>query len=303
MSRAAPILVVGKSGQVAQCLSRLCSHGNSRLVVVGRPALDIEDADSVGRMLGRVEPGAVINVAAYTAVDKAEAEPERCYAVNRDGAVRLATAAWQSGAAFIQISTDYVFDGQKPSPYVEVDGTAPLSVYGRSKLEAEQAVLSAHPQAVILRTSWIYSEFGSNFLKTMLRLGMCKSVLRIVDDQCGCPTSAHELATALTTIASRLIYDGAERYSGIYHLSGSDRTTWYGFAREIFANAETRGTLAPRLEPITTREYPTPAKRPCNSALNCEKAERVLGVKLPPWSSSVRYCIRQLANHKELQIC
>lgn len=303
MRGAGPILVAGKSGQVGQCLSRLGSRGDSRLLVAGRPDFDIEDAASIDCKLSRVEPAVVINVAAYTAVDKAETEPERCFAVNRDGAARLAAAAWRSGASFIQISTDYVFDGQKPSPYLEVDSAGPLSVYGRSKLEGEQAILAAHPQAVIVRTSWIYSMFGSNFLKTMLQLARSRPVLRIVDDQHGCPTSAHELASALFTIASKLLDEGAERYAGLYHLSGTGQTSWYGLAVEIFSNAKRRGWLIPRLEPISTAEYSTPARRPHNSVLDCTKADRVFGVKLAPWSSSVRDCIDQLIIDKELQLC
>lgn len=303
MRNVAQILVAGKTGQLGQSLSELCNRGEFDLVVAGRPDFDIEDAASIDRTLKCVEPATIINVAAYTAVDKAETEPNLCYAVNRDGAGRLAAAAWRSGVPFIHISTDYVFDGQKAFPYLEYDATRPLGVYGRSKLEGEQAILAAHPQAVILRTSWVYSVFGSNFLKTMLKLAKSRARLRIVNDQRGCPTSAHELAAALLTIASKISNGGAERYAGLYHLSGAGQATWYEFAVEIFANAETRGCQVPLLEPITTAEYPTPARRPPNSVLDCTKADRTFGVKLPPWSRSVRECVDRLVMNEELQPC
>jgi dTDP-4-dehydrorhamnose reductase len=303
MESAAPIFVAGRSGQLGRCLSDIASRRNIRIAAAGRPDFDIEQPEFVDRVLNSVTPQIIINAAAYTAVDKAETEPERCYAVNRDGAGQLAAAAWRRKVPFIHISTDYVFDGQKSSPYREDDGTAPLGVYGRSKLEGEKAVLVAHPEALILRTSWVYSPFGSNFVKTILRLAESRPLLQVVDDQRGCPTSAHDLAAALLDIVPQLLEAGAERRAGIYHLSGTGQTTWYGFAAEILANIKNRGRRIPALKAIRTADYPTLAQRPANSALDCAKVECAFGIKLPPWSASVADCTNELTKHKELQPC
>ena len=301
MASAAPILVVGKSGQLGRCLVEAASRRDIRIIVAGRPDFDIEHRETVDRALCAFDPGVIINAAAYTAVDKAETEPERCYAANRDGARQLAAVAWRYNVPLIHISTDYVFDGRKPSPYHEDDLTAPLGVYGRSKLEGERAVLAVHPDALIFRTSWLYSAFGSNFLTTMLRLAQSQSTLRVVDDQRGCPTSAHELAAALLDISTKLLA-GRSR-AGIYHLTGAGQTTWYGLAAEIFANVKARGEKVPRLVAIKTADYPTRAQRPPNSALSCAKVDREFGVKLPAWSTSVTACINGLIGREELQRC
>jgi dTDP-4-dehydrorhamnose reductase len=300
---AAPIFVAGKSGQLAQCLSDIARRRELPIAVAGRSGFDIELPESIDNVLNKLNPKIIINAAAYTAVDKAETEPERCFFVNRDGAGRLAEAAWRRKVPFIHISTDYVFDGQKSSPYREDDGTAPLGVYGRSKLEGEQAVLAAHPEALILRTSWLYSPFGSNFVKTMLQLSESRPLLRVVDDQRGCPTSAHDLAAALLDIVPQLFEACAERRAGIYHLSGTGQTTWFGFATQILANIKKRGRRIPALKAITTADYPTLAQRPANSALDCAKVECAFGIKLPPWSASVADCINELTKHKDLQPC
>ena len=214
MESAAPIFVAGKSGQLGRCLSDIARRRNIRIAVAGRPDFDIEQSESIDRVLNAVTPQIIINAAAYTAVDKAETEPERCYLVNRDGAGQLAAAAWRRKVPFIHISTDYVFDGRKPSPYREDDGTTPLGVYGDSKLEGELAVLAAHPEALILRTSWVYSPFGSNFVKTVLQLAESRPLLRVVDDQRGCPTSAHDLAAALLDIVPPTFRNGRRTPGG-----------------------------------------------------------------------------------------
>ncbi len=212
----------------------------------------------------------------------------------------MAASAWVSWRW--RVDRDYVFDGQKPSPYRE-DPTAPLGVYGRSKLEGEQAVLAAHPDALILRTSWVYSAFGSNFLTTMLRLAQTRSSLRIVDDQHGCPTSAHALAVALLDVSSKLSAVGGRRRAGIYHLSSTGQTTWHGLAAEIFASAKARGLRVPDLEAIATAEYPTLAQRPANSRLDCAKVNQTFGVELPDWSDSVTDCVNRVIEQQELQPC
>jgi dTDP-4-dehydrorhamnose reductase len=299
MAVATPILVVGKSGQLARCLFEAGSRRDIRLVVAGRPDFDIAHRESVDRALTTFSPGIIINAAAYTAVDKAETEPERCYAVNNVGARQLAEAAWRRNVPLIHVSTDYVFDGQKSTPYSEDDLTTPLGVYGRSKLEGEQAVLAMHPEALIVRTSWVYSVYGSNFVTTMLRLAQSQAVLRVVDDQFGCPTSAHDLAAALLDVSTKLLDGCGRRLAGIYHLSGTGQTTWYRLAAEIFAGAKTRGQQAPHLVAIRTADYPTRAQRPPNSVLDCTKVNHAFGVKLPPWPASVTTCVSRLINKED----
>ena len=288
MALATPILVVGKSGQLARCLLEAAGRRNVRLIVAGRPDVDIEQLESIDRALTMFCPGVIINAAAYTAVDKAETEPERCYAVNHAGARQLAEAASRRNVPLIQVSTDYVFDGQKATPYGEDDPTAPLGIYGRSKLEGEQAVLAKHPEALILRTSWVYSVYGSNFVTTMLRLAQSQPSLRVVDDQIGCPTSAHDLAAALLDISSELLGGGRRHLAGIYHLSGTGQTTWYGLAAEIFASAKARGRHVPHLVAIQDSGISDARAKAARTA--CSTAQRwteAFGVKFPPWRTSV----------------
>jgi dTDP-4-dehydrorhamnose reductase len=225
----------------------------------------------------------VINAAAYTAVDRAESEQDLAFAINRDGARILAEACATIGLPFIHVSTDYVFDGTKRSPYVETDPVAPVSVYGQSKEAGERAVFEFCPHAMVFRTSWVFGIEGANFVKTMLRLGRERPLLRVVNDQFGCPTFADDLAHALISAAAR--YE-----PGLYHLAGTGHTTWYGFAREIFA-----GHTTPDVEPITTADYPTPAKRPANSVLDCTKARTVLGVELPHWTDGLKRMMKEMA--------
>ena len=273
------------------------------LVAVGRPELDIEDRESIDRVIAAVEPSAIVNTAAYTAVDQAEAEPERAFRANCDGAARLADAAARRGIPFIQISTDYVFDGSKGSPYREDDIPAPLNVYGASKFAGEAAVLKVCPRAVVVRTSWIYSPYGGNFVRTMLRLSGTQTIVNVVDDQHGTPPSAADLAAAVLTIVERLKSDTGRDAAGIYHLAGEGETSWHGFAAAIFASLAGRGRRVPKLHAITTAEYPTAARRPQNSCLNSSKAERIFGVRLPPWRPSLEECLDQLEMPKELHPC
>jgi dTDP-4-dehydrorhamnose reductase len=228
--------------------------------------------------MAAVEPSAIVNAAAYTAVDRAEAEPERAFAVNCDGAVLLAAGAARRGIPFIQISTDYVFDGSKRSPYREDDVPAPQNVYGSSKLAGEIAVLKACPGAAVIRTSWVYSPYGNNFVRTMLRLSDEQPVVRIVEDQRGTPTSAADLAVAILAIVEQLRSANGSDEAGIYHLAGDGETSWHGFATAVFASLARRGRRVPTLQAITTAEYPTPARRPKNSCLDSSRAERVFGV-------------------------
>ena len=294
------ILVAGKSGQLARSLVDVAHTRKLSLVAFGRPDLDIEDADAVERAIAANAPSAVVNAAGYTAVDQAEAEPARALAINCDAAARLASAAHRRRLPFIHISSDYVFDGAKPTPYVETDAANPLSAYGRSKLAGEAAVLNAHPGALVLRTSWLYSRYGHNFLNTMLRLAQTKdaagaSVVRVVDDQQGAPTSARDLAGAILDLIAALTGAEAADRGGIYQLTAGGVTTWHGFAAAIFAGLQRRGYRVPALRPISTADYPSPARRPANSRLDCGKIERSFGIALPVWSRALDLCLDEVA--------
>jgi dTDP-4-dehydrorhamnose reductase len=298
-----PILVAGKSGQLARCLRDAAVLSDVPMVAVGRPELDLENGESIERVMAAVEPSAIVNAAAYTAVDAAEAEPQRAFGVNCGGAALLADTAARHGIPFIQVSTDYVFDGSKRSPYREDDIPAPLNVYGSSKLASETAMLKASPCAAVIRTSWVYSPYGNNFVRTMLRLSETQPVVRVVDDQRGTPTSAANLAAAILAIVERLRSPNGCDDAGIYHLAGDGETSWHGFAAAIFASLARRGRRVAELQAITTAEYPTPARRPKNSCLDSSKAERVFGVRLGPWRSSLEACLDQLEMAKELSAC
>ncbi len=216
-----PIFVAGKSGQLARCLHELAIKEHLRLISSGRPDFDLGGEADVEQIIARLEPAAIINTAAYTMVDQAEAEPKAAYAVNRDGAARLAAVARSRSIPFVHISTDYVFDGTKPSPYTEEDRPAPLNVYGRSKYEGEVAVFAACPHAVVIRTSWVYSPYGHNFVRTMLRLATTQPIVRVVNDQRGTPTSASDLAAAVLEIVQQLRTDCFGDKSGIHHPCGA----------------------------------------------------------------------------------
>ena len=271
------IAVFGAAGQLGHALARVGERRGVAVIGFDRASADITDIGAVTAALDHARADAVVNAAAYTAVDKAESEPARAEAVNTNGAGHVAAAAAAIGVPLIHISTDYVFDGAKAGAYVEDDPVAPLGVYGRTKAEGEAAVRAANKDAMIVRTAWVYGLEGANFVKTMLRLAAERDVLRVVNDQRGNPTFADDLAEALLTIASR-------RVRGTYHLAGGGQTTWFDFARAIFARAPGR---TPRLEPITTAEYPTPARRPANSVLDCTKAKRTFAVELPPWDDGL----------------
>jgi dTDP-4-dehydrorhamnose reductase len=291
-----PILVAGRTGQLARCLAQEARRRGTLLVALGRPELDLTQPELLARAVEAHAPRAIVNAAAYTAVDKAEAEPALAMAINRDGAGALAAAAARLEVPFLHVSTDYVFDGRKERPYVEEDAPAPLGAYGRSKCDGEAAVRAACPAGVILRTSWVYSPFGQNFVTTMLRLAATREKVQVVDDQHGAPTAAFDLASAILDLVERLTAAPRARDTGgIYHLAADGETTWHGFAAAIFAGWARRGHRVPALEPITTAQYPTAARRPQNSRLDCSKSARVFGLRLPPWRSSLERCLDELA--------
>jgi dTDP-4-dehydrorhamnose reductase len=298
------IFVAGKSGQLAHCLAAAAQRRGVPLVAVGRPQLDLEAAATIERAVAAIDPAAIVNAAAYTAVDKAESEPARAFAVNRDGAGRLAAAAHRRGVPFIHISTDYVFDGRKGEPYTENDATAPLNAYGRSKLAGEQAVREACPAALVLRTSWVYSPYGHNFVTTMVRRAATVEEVRVVDDQHGAPTAAGDLAGAILDILQRCSREEIAARAGVHNLAAQGETTWHGLAAAIFAGLSARGGRAvPRLVAISSAEYPTAARRPANSRLDCAAIERRFGIRLPPWRQSLNSCLDQLLAEAEPQRC
>jgi len=285
------ILLVGSAGQLGIELARaLPAHGD--VVALDHAALDLADADAMIAAVRGVRPRFIVNAAAYTAVDRAESEPARAEAINARAPGILAEEARRCSAVLVHYSTDYVFDGQLDRPYVETDATRPLSAYGRTKLEGEQAVAASGCRHLILRTSWVYAPRGRNFMLTMLRLAAERDTLRVVDDQHGAPTSSEQLAR--TTIA---LLDAGDERSGIYHASASGETTWFVFAGAIFeARHRALGDemRIPTLVPITTAEYPTPARRPKNSVLSNAKLENVFGVQLGDWREGLEEALEAL---------
>lgn len=287
------LLVFGTSGQVALALQERASQSGIDLVAVGRQDADLTDPDAPEAVIERLAAGrVVVNGAAYTAVDQAETDAETAHAVNAAAPGRMAKACAERTLAFIHLSTDYVFDGRKQGAYVETDPVSPRSVYGRTKLEGEQAVTAAGGRSAILRTAWVYSPFGKNFVRTMLRVGAERNTLRVVHDQRGSPTSAHDIADAILVAAGALARN--ETVSGLYHLAGSGEASWAEFAEGVFKLASARGGPSATVERITTADYPTPAPRPGNSRLDCTKFEAAFGYRSPHWLQSLESVIDRL---------
>jgi dTDP-4-dehydrorhamnose reductase len=299
------ILVTGGSGQVGEALCRTLTPLGE---VIAPPSaeLDLGKAESVRRTMRELRPRWVVNAGAYTAVDKAENDVERVFAINANAPQVLGEEAKKIGAAVIHFSTDYVFDGAKTAPYVETDATGPLNVYGASKLAGEAALNASGAGHLIFRTSWVYGATGNNFVKTMLRLAREREHLKIVGDQHGGPTWSYELARLTAHVIAQLeevtaregcsLYEALGPVSGIYHAGGTGETTWYGFALQAIADLQ---KLQPEaklatIEAIPTKEYPTPAKRPMNSRLDCGKLERAFGWRMPEWRDSLAPVVGEL---------
>jgi dTDP-4-dehydrorhamnose reductase len=292
------ILVVGRTGQVAHELQRGAWPACLAVDYLDRAQLDLARPDEARAIVTAARPHIVVNAAAYTAVDAAETDRDMAFAVNRDGPAALAEACRDIGATLIHFSTDYVFDGTKTDAYVEDDPINPLSVYGASKAVGEAAIRARLDRHVIIRTSWVYSPIGRNFVKTMLRLGQERDKLAIVDDQRGSPTAAADIAAATIAVCAALA-QGPEKARedgfGTFHFCGGGVTSWYGFARKIFAGAAEHGFKTPRtIEPIATEAYPTPAPRPRNSTLDCRKIAQVYGVAAPPWQVALSICLDEI---------
>jgi dTDP-4-dehydrorhamnose reductase len=287
------IVVTGSKGQVVTSLIDRAGAG-VEVVALGRPELDLADESSVARALQAAMGDVVVSAAAYTAVDKAEQEADEAIRVNAEGAGFVAAAAAALDVPLVHISTDYVFDGALGRPYVETDATGPTGAYGRSKLEGEARVRAAQPNGAVLRTAWVYSPFGANFVRTMLRLGETREEVGVVADQLGNPTSALDIADAVLKIAAKLRADPAQELRGVFHMTGAGEASWADFAEAIFAAAERHGRKPVRVKRIATADYPTPAKRPANSRLDCDKLARLYGVALPPWRESLENCVDRL---------
>lgn len=291
------IAVTGKTGQVVSALLERAGSG-VEVIALGRPELDLADPATIEPAIRAARPDVVVSAAAYTAVDKAEGDADAAFAINATGPGEVARVAAALGVPLIHISTDYVFDGSKSAPYVEGDPVAPLGVYGASKEAGERAVLAAHPQAVILRTAWVYSPFGANFVKTMLRLAETRPELGVVADQIGNPTSALDIADGVLKVAANLLADRlAPR--GIFHMTGSGEASWADFAEAIFAASAGVGGPSAKVNHIGTKDYPTPAARPANSRLDCAALQAAHGVRLPDWRASTAQVVARLVKEKE----
>ncbi len=287
------IAVTGSKGQVATSLIER-AKGKVEVVALGRPAFDLTDRAAVIAGLDAARPHVVVNAAAYTAVDKAEAEEADAVRVNGAGAGHVAEAAARLGVPILHLSTDYVFDGALDRPYREEDPTAPTGAYGRSKLAGERAVTERCEDSVILRTAWVYSPFGTNFVRTMLRLNETRDEIGVVADQRGNPTSALDIADAVIAIAARMKDDASPGLRGVFHMTGSGEATWADLAETVFHEAAARGRRLTHVRRIATADYPTPARRPANSRLDNEKLARVYGVRLPEWRQSAADCCDRL---------
>ncbi|MEH2324637.1 MAG: dTDP-4-dehydrorhamnose reductase [Nostoc sp.] len=286
------ILLIGSNGQVGKELQQILpDYGN--IISVERPTVDLAQPDTLRNVIRSKQPQIIINAAAYTAVDKAESEPELASAINAIAPLIIAQESQKLGAFLIHISTDYVFDGNRYRPYQETDATNPLSIYGKTKLAGEEAIRETCAHHLILRTAWVYGTFGkSNFVKTMLRLGAERQELCIVADQIGSPTWAQDIATAITQTIPQL----TPEISGSYHYTNSGIASWYDFAVAIFEEAQQLGfpLKIERIVPITTAEYPTPARRPAYSVLACEKISAILETHPPHWRQRLRQMLKDL---------
>ena len=287
------IAVTGSKGQVATSLIERADP-DVEIIALARPAFELEGRRAAISAVAAARPDVVINAAAYTAVDKAEADEELATRVNGEGAGFVAEAAAKVGAPLLHLSTDYVFDGALDRPYREDDPTGPTGAYGRSKLIGEKRVAERCPDSAILRTAWVYSPFGGNFVRTMLRLNETRDEVPVVADQRGNPTSALDIAAALIAVARRIRSNSSPALRGIFHMTGSGEATWADFAEAVFAEAHARGRRLTRVKRIATADYPTPARRPANSRLDNGKLGRVYGLALPEWRASLSTCCGRL---------
>ena len=287
------ILVTGRGGQVATSLAGALPAQGFEPILAGRPDFTFDRPETIAATFAAARPDAVVNCAAWTAVDAAEAEEAAAFRANALGPALLAGSCAAAGIPLLQLSTDYVFDGRKGAPYVEADSPCPLGAYGRTKLAGEWAALAGNPRTLVLRTSWVFAPAGTNFLRTMLRVGAERPELRVVADQQGSPTAAPDLAEAIAAILARIRDSGwQDAHRGVFHAAGSGFTTWHGFAEAIFAAAAPFGGPRPQVRPIATADYPTPAARPADGRLDCGRLAATFGIRLPPWQEGLGRVIR-----------
>lgn len=287
-----PILVTGGTGQLATSLVNL---GGPRIKCVGRPAFDFDKPETLAATLDAVKPVAVVNAAAWTAVDLAETEQAGAARANTSGPAELARLCAERDIPLIHVSTDYVFSGDKGAPYVETDAVSPETVYGSTKAEGEKLALAANPKTLIFRTSWVYSAHGKNFVRTMLNAGAKNPALKVVGDQKGNPTSSDDLARAILSVLAIIEKDRWKAdFAGIYHVCGTGDTTWHGLAVAALKDAAAHGQAMPEVSAIRTQDWPTPAKRPADSRMDNSKLTRVFGVTMPAWEDSVKQTVDQI---------
>ena len=285
------ILLTGRNGQVGGALQQSLA-GLGEIVALDRTQLDLSNVDAIRKVVRTIRPNLIVNAAAYTAVDQAESDEAMAYRINAEAPGVLAEEAKRLGAGIIHYSTDYVYDGGKPGPWLETDALVPLSAYGRSKLAGEIAIAAVGVPYVILRTSWVYGLHGKNFLLTMLRLAQSRPELSIVNDQIGAPTWSVTIAQATASIIHKFPdLTKADHLTGVYHLCSGGQTSWYGFAKKIFAHSLIQ--QKPQLHPITTADYPTPAVRPKNSVMSTDKFQQTFE-KLPSWEEALESCLQRI---------
>lgn len=292
---AARYVVTGLTGQVVSALvERADLRPDVEILPIGRPDLDLADPETIEKALLVAKPDVIISAAAYTAVDQAETDEAAAFVVNAVAVGEIGKVAKGLGIPVVHLSTDYVFDGKKATPYGETDSVNPLGVYGRSKLEGERLLAAASDDYVILRTAWVYSPFGKNFLRTMLRLARDRDTLNVVADQYGNPTSALDIADAVLLVVQNLLASRNVNLRGIFHMTGSGEASWADFATEIFRVSNAQGGPVAKVTPIPSSDYPTPARRPANSRLNCSKLASIHNVRLPDWKSSTATVVSRL---------
>lgn len=287
------LVVTGREGQVVRSLLER-GQGAFEIVALGRPDLDLCQPERIEPALRQAQPDVIVSAAAYTAVDRAESDEETAYRVNAVAPGEIAAAAAWLDVPVIHLSTDYVFDGNKLAPYLETDPVGPASAYGRTKLAGERAVGDATDNHVILRTAWVYSPFGRNFLKTMLHLAESRDHINVVNDQIGNPTSALDIADAILTVAGNVLASEAAPLRGLFHMTGSGEASWADFATEILTVSAHHNGPTATIGRIPSSAYPTPARRPANSRLDCEKLEEAHGVRLRDWRKATAETVKQL---------
>ena len=287
------ILVTGADGQVGRALAGAGAH--HQLILANRSMIDLMQPEHFAEAIRAAQPDVIINAAAYTAVDAAEADEHTAHAINTAGPGELAHMATLAGVGFIHISTDYVFDGSLDRPYLETDETNPLNAYGRTKRAGELAVLTAHPESLVVRTSWVYSHVGRNFVRTMTTLAETRDSLTVVDDQRGAPTYAADLAAALISLAEK----SSSPTARLVHLTAGGQTTWFGLASAIFRSLKEAGGRVPGVAPVKTADWPAAAARPLNSTLDCSLAAETYGLRLPSWEDGLRRCLEKMSGPRE----